>query len=166
MPGRVLVSCALSLGILSLAACQSPAPGLTDADRTAIQQNHDAFAKGVNAKDFATPASMYTDDGAMLPPNGVAVQGRQAIQKWMGEFPPISEFKLEAVDVDGRGDVAYARGNYSMTLSPPGIAPIRDHGKWVEVWRKQADGSWKMRWDISTRTSPRARDSKDPKGRA
>ena len=84
----------------------------------------------------------------MLPPNGVAVQGRQAIQKWMGEFPPISEFKLEAVDVDGRGDVAYARGNYSMTLSPPGIAPIRDHGKWVEVWRKQADGSWKMRWDI------------------
>ena len=57
MPGRVLASCALSLGILPLAACQSAAPGLTEADRTAIQQSHDAFAKGVNAKDFATPAS-------------------------------------------------------------------------------------------------------------
>jgi ketosteroid isomerase-like protein len=91
---------------------------------------------------------MYADDGAVLPPNGIAVQGRQAIQKWLGEFPPISDFKLEPVDVDGRGDIAYARGNYSMTLSPPGVAPIRDHGKWVEVWRKQADGSWKMRWDI------------------
>ena len=45
MPGRVLASCALSLGILPLAACQSAAPGLTEADRTAIQQSHDAFAK-------------------------------------------------------------------------------------------------------------------------
>lgn len=148
MPGRVLAWCALSLGILLLASCQSPAPGLTEADRAAIQQNRDAFAKGINTKDFATPASMYADDGAVLPPNGIAVQGRQAIQKWLGEFPPISDFKLEPVDVDGRGDIAYARGNYSMTLSPPGVAPIRDHGKWVEVWRKQADGSWKMRWDI------------------
>jgi uncharacterized protein (TIGR02246 family) len=149
MSTRVLASCALVLGILSVAACQNPAPaGLSDADRAGIQQNHDAFAKGINTKDFATPASLYTDDGAMLPPNGVAVQGRQAIQKWMSDFPPLSEFKLEVVDLDGHGDLAYARGNYSMMISAPGAAPVRDHGKWVEVWRKQSDGTWKMRWDI------------------
>jgi len=151
MPTRVLALCALGLTILSVTACQAappPPPSLSDADRTAIRQNDESFAKAANAKDFGTNASMYTDDGAILPPNGTAVIGRQQIQKWMSDFPPFSELTIEPVDVDGRGDVAYDRGNYSMTITPADGTPIHDRGKYVAIWRKQADGSWKMRWDM------------------
>jgi len=129
--------------------CQSQTNiGLSDADRASIRQADEAFAKAANAKDFAAAAANYADDASLLPPNGEAVKGRVAIQKWMEAFPPMSNCRVELVDVDGRGDLAYTRGNYSLTMMPPGAAPTEDHGKFVEIWRKQPDGSWKIKWDI------------------
>jgi hypothetical protein len=48
------------------------------------------------------------------------------------------------LEIQGQGDLAYDRGTYSMTVTPPGLAPIEDHGKYLSIWRKQADGSWKI----------------------
>ena len=31
-----------------------------------------------------------------------------------------------------------------MTVTLPGAAPIEDRGKYLTIWRKQADGSWKV----------------------
>jgi uncharacterized protein (TIGR02246 family) len=148
MSRRVFALCALSVGILSGAACQASAGRLSDEDRTALHQNDERFATATNARNFATAASLYLEDAAVLPPNGESVQGRQRIQKFLSDFPPISDFKLDPVDIDGRGDLAYVRGNYAMTISPPGAPPIHERGKYLEIWRKQEDGSWKMKWDI------------------
>ena len=148
MSRRVAAVSTLALFTMVYAACQTAPAGLSDADKATLRQNDETFAKAANAKDFATCVSLYTDDGAMLPPNSATLQGRAEIQKWMAGFPPFSDFKLDIVDIDGRGDLAYVRGNYSMTISPAGAAPIHDHGKYVEILRKQSDGSWKMKWDI------------------
>ena len=43
-----------------------------------------------------------------------------------------------------QADLAYDRGTYSMTVTPPGAAPIEDRGKYLTIYRKQADGSWKI----------------------
>jgi ketosteroid isomerase-like protein len=52
-------------------------------------------------------------------------------------------------ELEGRGDVAYARGSYSMKIAVPGApAPVDEKGKYVEIWRRQADGSWKLARDI------------------
>jgi ketosteroid isomerase-like protein len=40
--------------------------------------------------------------------------------------------------------LAYDRGTYSMTITPPGAAAIEDRGKYLTIYRKQADGSWKV----------------------
>jgi uncharacterized protein (TIGR02246 family) len=140
----------MAFALPCLAACQGSAPaGLSDADKATLKQNDEVFATSAKAKNFGAAAAMYTDDASMLPPNGPAVQGRQQIQKFLSDFPPITEFTFDIVDVDGRGDLAYVRGNYAMTLTPPGAAAAaHDRGKYVEIWRKQADGSWKIRWDI------------------
>jgi uncharacterized protein (TIGR02246 family) len=149
VPTRVKGLYALSVVVLSFAACQAaPPPGLSDADKTALRQNDETFATSANAKNFAAAATLYLDDASLLPPNGPALQGRQQIQKWMSDNPPISDFRIEPVDIDGRGDLAYVRGNYSLTMTPPGGVAVHDRGKFVEIWRKQADGSWKIRWDI------------------
>ncbi len=149
MSHRVSALGALAFAAACAAACQaSAAGGLSDADRAALQQGDELFAKSAMAKNFAAAAATYTDDAAVLPPNGAAVQGRQQIEKFLSSFPPISSFTFDIVDIDGRGDLAYVRGNYAMTLTPPGAAPINDRGKYVEIWRKQGDGSWKIKWDI------------------
>jgi ketosteroid isomerase-like protein len=35
-----------------------------------------------------------------------------------------------------------------MTLNDPSGKPIADHGKYLEIWRKQGDGSWKCIVDM------------------
>jgi ketosteroid isomerase-like protein len=40
-------------------------------------------------------------------------------------------------------------GTYTMTIVPPGApGPVNDSGKYVEVRRKQSDGSWLIAVDI------------------
>lgn len=149
MSRRVLSAAVLMAIVVSVAACQTPAlAGLSDADKSALRQNDQLFATSANAKNFAAAAALYLDDASLLLPNSPAVQGKQQIQKWMTDNPPISDFAVEPVDIDGRGDVAYVRGNYSLTMTPPGGAAVHDRGKFIEIWRKQPDGSWKIRWDI------------------
>ena len=127
--------------------CQGPA-GLSEADRAAIRHGVENYAKLANAKDFKGVAAVYTEDAIVLLPNQAAVQGRAAIQAALEAPPPLSNFQLTSVETEGRGDLAYDRGIYSVTVTPAGAAPIEDHGKYIAVWRKQADGSWQCLRDI------------------
>jgi ketosteroid isomerase-like protein len=127
--------------------CQAPA-GLSEADRTAVRQGCESFANLLNAKDFKGAAALYAEDAIVLPPNQAAVEGRAAIQAFLEAFPPFSNFQLKSLEIEGRGDLAYERGTNSMTVTPAGAAPIEDRGKYVAIWRKQADGSWKCVRDI------------------
>ena len=132
-----------------LSACQPRSAALTDADRSGIQAVTDNFAKAALAADWAAAASAYTEDGIVLPPNGPAVQGRAAIQTFLAAFPKLTSFKLSLVEIDGHGDLAYTRGTYELTLLPPGAkGPVRDTGKFLEIRRKQPDGSWPVVRDI------------------
>jgi ketosteroid isomerase-like protein len=67
---------------------------------------------------------------------------------WAGTVPPNRDFTLRQIDVDGRGDLAYVYGKYSWVLMIPGQPPVPDSGKYIEVWRKQADGNWKITRDV------------------
>jgi ketosteroid isomerase-like protein len=49
----------------------------------------------------------------------------------------------KVLDIDGRGDLAYARGSYSAILEVPGLPePVTDEGKFLVIIRKQEDGEW------------------------
>jgi ketosteroid isomerase-like protein len=91
----------------------------------------------------------YVEDAILLPPHGPSVEGRAAIQAWLAALPPISDARGQVEELDGRGDLAYVRGTYSLLITPPGTpAPLRDQGKVIQIYRKQADGSWKLARDI------------------
>ena len=60
----------------------------------------------------------------MLPPNAPAVTGPAAIEAMFKTFPPITAFELRTEEVEGTGDLAYVRGRYTMTMSPPGAPAI------------------------------------------
>jgi len=139
----------LLLGIFAFTACQPTEPAaLSEADRAAIEATSKAFVEGVNAKDWAAVAATYTEDAALMPPNAPSVEGRADIQAFFEAFPPISDFNFEIIEVEGQGDMAYVRGAYTMTITPEGGDPIADTGKYIEIRKKQADGSWLLYLDI------------------
>ena len=122
---------------------------LSQADIAKINEGTQTFVKGALGKNWATVAALYVDDAVLNPPHEPAVKGRPAINAWLEKFPPLTAFKANNVIVEGREDLAYVVGTYTMTIVPPGApAPVSDSGKYVEVRRKQADGSWLIAVDI------------------
>src|SRR3989442_4791239 len=61
-----------------------------------------------------------------------------AILSWMKTVPPMSHFTASAIDINGRGDLAYVRGTYQVVY----LAGATDHGKFLEVRRGGKDGRW------------------------
>ena len=139
--------CVLTVGIaicLGLSAgCQRPI-GLSKADLAAVHQAQEDDVKLTNAQDWKGDLALYTEDAILMPPNQAAVQGKAPIQAWMGAYPPISNLQEESLEIEGQGNLAYDRGTYSMTVTHVGAAATEDHGKYLTIWRKQADGSWKI----------------------
>jgi ketosteroid isomerase-like protein len=136
----------VALTCLALSACQ-PKPGkpaaLTDADRNFMKTSIANFDKAMLAADWPTVVAAYAEDAVLFPPNAPIVKGRAAIQKFFEGLPKITEFKQNVVEIEGLGDLAYPWGTYqtAMLLSSA-KTPVKDQGKVLSVWRKQADGAW------------------------
>jgi len=127
-----------------LSACSKTPAAFSDADRTSIQAAVDSFTNAIKSGDYAAAASWYTVDAVFMPPNAPAVEGRPAIQKNFESFGKVSAFSQSVVEVDGVGDLAYARANFDLTFTPPNAtAPMSDKGKVLIVMRKEADGKWR-----------------------
>jgi len=91
----------------------------------------------------------YAEDARALPPNHATVTGREAISALFRSEGAIQEFRLTILALEGRNDLAYVHGAYQMSLTLPGAAePVGDKGKYVEIWKKQRDGSWKVILDV------------------
>jgi len=146
----------LPLLLLSVAAgCQQGAAPVSPADQQALRASTDSFVQRTLRKDFAGTAALFATDGRMLPANEPAAVGREAILAWLNRYPPINAFSATVDEVGGAGDVAYVRGHYAITVTPPG-APraVSDTGKWVTVNRRQPDGTWSVLADIFNSDKP------------
>jgi len=143
-------SIAVIVALLALAAAACQQTGLSEQDQAAIRKVHEEAMKLANVKpaDYAAYVKhYYADDAEMLAPNMPPAKGAVAIQKTLESFPPMSNFAGEILEVAGAGGVAYVRGKYALTMTLPGGAPLTDSGKYVEIWKKQADGGWKVAYD-------------------
>ncbi len=153
----------LSVTALLLTACQAgekPAADAADvnstaavdtgADEQAIRGHVARWLQLVKAKDASGIAALYTEDGAVMPPNAPIAKGRGAIQQTWASMMGTPGFDLtfvpEQIIVSSSGDMALDRGTYSLTIAPDGTAQT-DTGKYVVVWRK-IDREWKAAADI------------------
>jgi ketosteroid isomerase-like protein len=142
MRTRAILSAALAL-TLPGTACQPPAPeavSLSDADKDAIRAVIEANVDAGIAADWDTFLSHFADDAVIMWPNLPAVVGLEAIRAV--EWSRAVESEISPIDIVGVGDLAYVRGTYSLLLDFEGA--VREEGKYVNVLRKQPDGSWRF----------------------
>jgi ketosteroid isomerase-like protein len=130
--------------------------GAPTADAAAVKQaidgNNVLFGAAVLKGDTAALAGFYTDDALFMSPNHPAARGHNAIAKsfaGMGSEMKLATFKLQAQDVVVAGDYAVETGAYDFSgTAPKATKPMHDAGKYLVLWKKQADGSYKIVRDI------------------
>ena len=66
----------------------------------------------------------------------------------------LTSIKLDTTTVASAGDLAYGRGRYALDLTPPGGVPVQDVGKYIVVYRRQANGTWRAVSDIFNSDHP------------
>jgi uncharacterized protein (TIGR02246 family) len=124
-------------------------------DAAAVKAKIDAECKASNEAslkgDATAAASIYDENAVMLVSNMPMVKGRANIEKsmtsWMQSGVKMKEFTFTTISVEGAGDFAVQLGRYFQTFDTGGKI-IADTGKFVTVWKKQVDGSWKAAYDI------------------
>ena len=144
----------VAVGLLCMAfiACQPGEGGLSEQDQASIRKLDADYSMMITADKPDLNAAVdliYAEDAKVLMPNMRATEGRQAIKASSAQMPPLKELKFDVASLEGRGDLAYEYGAYSMAAILPGSSvPATDKGKYVVIWKKQADGAWKITHDI------------------
>jgi uncharacterized protein (TIGR02246 family) len=119
--------------------------GLTPHDVAEIERAANSYAAAMNAGDWALVAQSFAEDAVRIPPYEEPHQGREAIEAWLGGIEELIAYELTRDVLDGADGLAYVRGRYSITLRPAGApGPISDHGDFLEIWRRKADGVWRV----------------------
>ena len=151
----------VTLGLLILTGCsQAPPPDTREADARALREGEvAAFAKDWGGKDADRIAAHFTDDGNFMIPNAPMITGKDAIGKAMKEALADPNWSLALqptqVEVSRGGDLGYARGTYLLTATDPASKKaVAEKGRFVTIFRKQADGLWKAVQDISNADAP------------
>ena len=108
-----------------------------------IREASATFAKAVVARNLKILVSHYTDDGVLYPPGETMVKGHAAIEACLTALPPMKDFSLRVLSIEGQGDLAYVQGTYTIVVAPRGGGePAQDSGYFLEVRRRQPDGRW------------------------
>ena len=78
---------------------------------------------------------------------------RQHLQK---SFDPADQltWKPVKIDVAASGDLAYSLGTWQLKGKNPAGEDVTQTGKYITVWKKQKDGSWKVVADTGTVDPP------------
>jgi uncharacterized protein (TIGR02246 family) len=116
----------------------------------AIDEANTKFSEAFERGDFKALSAMYTSDAIAFPPDSEMIQGNEAIGEfWNATWESgVKSVKLTALDVGRSGDIAYEAGKVSLTIHAEGKEPTIATAKYVVVWKRQADGSWKLHRDI------------------
>ena len=152
---------ALIAGAL-IAACQPqdagppPEPEPEPPDFAAFNEAYDA---ATNAADAEAYGMLYAEDAISMPPNAMPLVGRAAIvadavENWE-EMTPSLESRSEGNYMMGDLAVEYGTYRFSGTSKESG-AVMTVEGKYVAVFKKQADGSWQIIRDIWNSNGPPA----------
>ena len=121
-----------------------------DANATALAKLDDDWSNAAVAKDIERVASFYAEDAIAYPPNEPAAVGKAAAKKvWAAFFAdPTFAISWKTAHAEVAGDLGYTSGTYEDSFKGPDGKTVNEKGKYVCVWRKQKDGSWKAIHDI------------------
>ncbi len=137
--------------IVAGSACYGGGQGagqLSEQDVAAIRRfTEQELTEAMIADDWETLGKNMKDDAVLMSFGVPEVHGKALIldvleRNW--GLLELTKFEQKSTKIDGRGDLAYARGQYSLAVEIEGVPRITDEGKYLMIFEKQPDGAWLM----------------------
>ena len=117
--------------------------------REDVQALDDAYGKAVANQDTGALAAFYTADALLLAPNAPVAQGTQAIRAVFDGYVEAGagSLELENTAFEEHGDIIIDAGRYTLSVQTPDGDSMTDVGKYLQVLKRQADGSLLIAYD-------------------
>jgi uncharacterized protein (TIGR02246 family) len=121
---------------------------MTD-DEPAIRQVVETWMEASQKGDLDTVLGLMTEDVVFMVP-GSAPFGRVRFAE--------GAQAMKGMKIDGRNDIleieiaggwAWLRGHVTLTITPPGGAPMQRSGDTLTIFRKGSDGRWRLARDAN-----------------
>lgn len=146
-------------GDTGMATTMAAAPAAADpaAVRQSIDSANRAGLEAFNKGDIGPMLANYDDQAVFMMPGIPAMRGRAAVEAGLKEMMgqvDIRDMSFATDDVLVGGDYAIETGRFKWMAGPKGGKLAPDSGKYLTVWRRQGDGSWKIVRDINNSDVP------------
>lgn len=152
---RIVASTAVLVALL--AACARAQDVV--AARSALLEADRAFNRATAARRAEGWMEFIAEDGEMIRSAGT-ITGRAAIREAMARAFADTAFSLTweplQGDVGAAGDLGYTNGRYEARVRDAAGNPVVRTGRYLTVWKRQRDGSWKVVRDIGVPDPPPA----------
>lgn len=139
----------LCLVLACLAGCASTVD--VAATKAALEEADRAFYRATAARRAEGWVEFFAEDGAMIWPLKT-FSGKAQIRERITQLFADTSFTLTwepiGADVGASGDLGYTIGRSESRFRDEKGNPVVRTGRYLTIWKKQADGSWKVAQDI------------------
>lgn len=135
---------ALLAGLVALPlAAQTTQPQQQETIRQEIERLNRSMMDAWKRNDALAIAAHYSDDARIIGPDGRAVEGRDAVNRYWTGFPTQGRtWTLDVIEAGGTRDLAYQYGRSAI------VGPQRSQTvNFVGVWKRQPNGELKLAID-------------------
>ena len=126
-------------------------PIQTELDKAAIRreivETNKKMVETLKRGDMLGVSRFYADDAMMVFHRGQKLQGRKAIDDYWTSIKGAKDWKLDVIEVGGSRDEVYQIGKSSFTSESNGKENTYTCD-FVVIWKRQADGAYKIKVDI------------------
>jgi ketosteroid isomerase-like protein len=150
------------LSLLSFTACTQTSPDTHEAEEKTLRDVDAQWLKTVGTKDLDATIGVYADDAVVMPADAPVANTKKAIRAvWAPMVAPNASisWQVNQAEVARSGDLGFLRGVYRLVAKDTAGNATTEQGKFLEVWKKQADGKWKCAVDSFSADAPPAKPS-------
>jgi uncharacterized protein (TIGR02246 family) len=124
-------------------------------DEAAIREMQAKYVSSWLARDAEAYLSLWDEDAVQLP-NGAPARGKDVLKVVVPKMFSAAEaksFDFNPDDLIIAGDWAFSRGTFDLDQVVKGN-DMHIEGKSLGIFKRQADGSWKIYWSMTNSNTP------------
>ena len=99
-------------------------------------------------KDVEGWMALWDEEGIKMSPNMRSIYGKSAIHEFKNkksQSPEDIEMTIKVEDTQLSGNFGFAHGTYFVSVTPKGGGAVKSKdGKFLTIFKKQTNGSWKI----------------------